>query len=152
MPRVQMSYKNYMQKMRNVSRSSHCRFTYCLVVVLSIVRQWKWQIVLGRIFCAPAECYGAGELRVWIGRYRHWTTGHYALHQCTAEWGREHAFYSRGVATTPLMVLPHGCSTDPFRGAPKCTHMGVACRILLVRAFSHHCLHAVLVLSWWILL
>ena len=45
-----------------------------------------------------------GELWVWIyGRYGRWTAGHCALHQHTAEWGREHACYGENQS--------NGCGT-----------------------------------------
>ena len=67
-----------------VRQSCHCCFTYCLAVTLSI-SVFSLTIVMVVISCTSI---------VWLcRRYGGWTAGHYALHQRTAEWGRECACF-----------------------------------------------------------
>ena len=96
MPRMQMSYT-----CRKGVMCQHC-LTAALPIVLPslcllsrfLANNGKGRLSLA-ISCTTwplSRIYRDAEIRVWIcGWYGHWTAGYCALHQCTAEWGREHA-------------------------------------------------------------
>ena len=85
----------------------------------------------------------AGELWVWIcGRYGCWTAGHCALHQCTAEWGREHACYGKSQSTScrlSVEEMPHN-GENHWRAC--CAAAGLYAILHKVQPSSlHHCTH-----------
>ena len=99
MPRLQMSYI-----CRKGVMCQHC-LTAALPIVLPslcllfhfLANNGNGKLSLTAISCTSrvlSSICRDGENRVWTcERYGRWTAGHWALHQCTAEWGRDRASY-----------------------------------------------------------